>query len=1287
MAAVLELLLKEQVSVEAALRWLTDATQESPVASELAFHNILRKDFVPFLLNFLREQTSQILTNGPSTPAKTPNSKVISNLSTTSRQRAIPEKRSTNSSGNRGSRMQLFAQSPSSSYASDTCFSSSASNDSSFLSRSNLTANWSGRNSVATSPNLGCSPLINHNEKRSAHKPNLGNFLVLTPEGQPPRRVRKKNSSGRQMTRERKSNDEEIMGDASCSTSRKSQRGSHSATSPPVACQLNLSNLDEFPPVNMVSTLSDRKSKPSRRINPTPVNDTNLISKSRICFTSTPINISSTDQHNTSMEVFLNVKEGSCTPVNGRSLQEEREILKKERSKLMQQTSSPLGLDPVTPTKQCFNPNMSMSADTWACADFDKVTFRKQLSILAALYSACIAENLVPNIFLELFFVLQLLISKGQFKSDGETDIDVKSAIKDAVEQPYFQNVHNCVFFAILVLDFQFRVISHLEKGTLKLLAENERISAFSPTLQEKLFKAYENSTAKVSLLLHPSIQSVSFQPETDNRSNFPSDRAFHVFKKQRDIFYGFLREWEDKHEKADWDFESCLGGRIRGMMCNLSAVYNHSHFARLFQKQLIQMCKGPSGSIGVVGSGDNADQDVLNMLGSENLNRLKRLQERFVTPQSIGGPCPPPSFPGYQEFFRDFIISAGNYHFNHHLMDSLCQEIQELDDVSIIGHEPDGDTEINVQDEKNCYASVLMTLRLLAKFLGFVTFLPYRTTEAINSDLQESAVALRNQTQPMLDVLQLLKRSVQNHRTVLTLPWAVEYLSLVDEVAPFLDYYRNVFTILMHLYRYKLIHVEETHMAFLNKLLILSVLGWLFQVPSVPEKMFFDSETVKNAFPGSNVVVTQGLDSIPLVDQQLLYTCCPYLGELRKLLMSYVTGSGPKNGGFLRKITPTAAEPLMQKPNLSQKKLQAELEQAFFHNQPPSLRRTVEFVAERIGSNCVKHIKATLVARLVKRAELLLQDKVTEDISTHDRLLDNVCSKFCEDSRQAIQKGREYCTKKAPEALRVLLPEEISAWVLCTADDIAVALAIEKACTWLNANISALIKREIKATFTRMVKMHNQMSSSLGFENVKAECMEGCEHKAQLPSQLLTEMKEILCIAVGPYDEDEKVDYMHLKNILAQLSETLRCRMYIFRPAEQHLAKCSVELASLLVSDRIPVLGIPLSHDDDGIQSGKREALCKLLTLLLSIWKKDFRVTIPFQLIFSQKNISYIKDIESHQWDLFEFLLHGLVKERLMDYEEIKLHIHKLQKFTCPSGFLEDLKLSGMHNCKHQDK
>ncbi|NXK71398.1 CDAN1 protein, partial [Amazona guildingii] len=1189
--------------------------QENHIHEKLVSLSLLQKDFVPFLLNFLREQTSQILTNGPSTPAKTPNSKAHGS------QRTGSERRAGHATS---SRVQLFSQRTS--------------------------------------------------------KASLGSFLTATPEALPVRRGRRKGSSsvsasGRPVARDLGhclTEEEDGKSDGASWGVGRRKRGEVppvSARSPP--SQLNLNNLEEFPPMGAASGWTN-KSKPSRRINPTPVSAERPLSKPKMCFTSTPVSQSPAARFSsgTSLEAFTAVQEGNLTSMRSNSLQEEREMLKKERYGI--------SLDPGTPTKPSYARSASLPAESHlvTCADATKVSCKKQLECLAQLYSSCIAENLVPNIFLELFFVLQLLTSKGTSTAeDGDSDLEVNERSKDASGRQHFGSVHNCVYFAVQVLDYQYEIISRLEKGMLKLLAENERIASFSPSLHERLRRAYESSTAKVSLLLPCSVQSVSFQPETDNRSNFPSDRAFHIFKKQRDIFYELLREWEDNNEKTGWDFERVLGNKIRAMMAHLSATCNHSHFARLFQKQLIQMCKGPVG--GGTSAGDTPDQDVLNMLGSDNLSRLKRLQERFVVPQSIRGPCPPPSFPGCQQFFRDFILSAGSYQFNQHLMDSLCLKILELNALTLVEHEhSDGEADMDEQDEKKRFTVVLLSLRLLAKFLGFLVFLPYRTVEQPTRDLQDSAVALRNQTLPVLDILKLLRQSLQDHRSILTIPWIVEYLSLVDHIAPFLDYYKKVFCLLLQVYRLMVLS-EDKEMSFLNKLLILAVLGWLFQVPSVPEELFFTTDVRQQGLMMDTVTSAQALDSVPLVDQQLLYTCCPYLGELRKLLASFVAGSGAKNGGFIRKITPTAAESLAPKASVTQRKLQVELEQAFFHNQPPSLRRTVEFVAERVGSNCVKHIKATLVAELVQRAEVMLQDKVKEEDANHDKLLEEVCTHLYEEGAQALIKGREFCKKKGPEAVRVLLPEETSAAVLSCAEDIAVDLATEKACGWLSANIAALIKREVKATFNRMLKVPGLPLPNEDALELRRDCPTGCQHCAPFPSQIINEIKDVLCVAVGPRDEGEVIDCIWLECLLGRLSQTLRCRKFMCPTSEQQLAKCTVELASLLVSDRVPLrLRIESPEKTSERLRVKNNPTCGLLKLLLSVWKEDFGAPVPVQLMFSKKNIGYLAEVKQREWDLFLFMLRGLVEHELMRSSEIESCLRSLEELPWPSDFLKELEM-----------
>ncbi|XP_058017972.1 codanin-1 isoform X2 [Ahaetulla prasina] len=1177
MAAALELLLRDEVAAGEVVRWLKSsqrcAEEDTPIHPKLVALNLLQKDFVPFLLNYIREQTSQILTHGPSTPAKIPNSKILRNSSSYTRRTGSEKKFHTSSC-----RGQLFfdrvptgLQSPNTSISASELHGSSVVNGSNELNSSSDLLNVD----LSSSPSVGSSPFFSRSERRSAQKTNLGSFLVAAPI----RRSRRKGSncasgSSRPMGHDvGRNTSDEVKSESSSFSSLKQKKPGEmnlvSTCSP--SDQLNLHDLEEFPPMSAAGKIN--KTKPSRRINPTPVSTERTLSKPKMCFTSTPVGNSQV-QSGASSENLNDSQDMNLTSITG-SLQEEREMLKKERSKLLHHTSSSisLSLDSGMPTKSNVGWNVYFQTENQsvASADVNKVTYRKQLEHLAELYSICIAENLVPNIFSELFFVLQLLTAKGtSFAEDRESNMGFMEQNADLIERQHFHSIHNCVYFAVQVLDYQFEIVSHLEKGTLKLLAENDRIASFSLGLHERLMAAYENTTAKVSLWLPSCVQSVSFQPETDNRSNFSSDKAFHIFKKQRDIFYELLREWEDNFEKTGWDFEKCLGDRIRIMMAHLSAACNYSHFARLFQKQLLQMCKGSVG--GGTSWGDTPDQDVLNMLGPDNLNRLKRLQERFLVPQSIRGPCPPPSFPGCQQFFRDFILSAGSYRFNQHLVDSLCLQILELDSFALVEHETNDGEAMSEQDEKKHFASVLLSLRLLAKFVGFLVFLPYRTSEPATGDLLESAITLRNHAHPVLDIFKLLRQSIQKRCMVLTVPWVVEFLSLMDYIAPFLNYYEKIFSLLLQLYRYLLLS-EDKKMCFLNKLLILAVLGWLFQVPTVPENLFFAGEVRSEELSLESVTTVQDLDSVPLVDQQLLYTCCPYLGELRKLLSSFVLGSGGKNGGYIRKITPTATEVLAPKPSLTQQKLQADLEQAFFHNQSPSLRRTVEFVAERIGSNCVKHIKATLVAELVKRAEVILQDAMKAEDGNHDKLLDAVCSQLYQEGAQALIQGKEFCRKKAPEAVKILLPEETSAAVLNCAANIAVGLTIEKACSWLSTNIAALIKREVKATFSRMLKV--QMLSQASANEItlrKKDCPPNCHHQTAFPSQIISEIKDLLCVAIGPREENEEIQFADLESLLGRVSQTLQCRKFICPASEQQLAKCTIELASLLECSEVPI-------------------------------------------------------------------------------------------------------------------
>ena len=215
----------------------------------------------------------------------------------------------------------------------------------------------------------------------------------------------------------------------------------------------------------------------------------------------------------------------------------------------------------------------------------------------------------------------------------------------------------------------------------------------------------------------------------------------------------------------------------------------------------------------------------------------------------------------------------------------------------------------------------------------------------------------------------------------------------MLDYITLKLPYYAQVHTTLFWIYRNFDWGPDP------NIFLIKFCLGWLFELPQLPDNNFLHFCTQTPNFDDTtNTNPKFYLDQLEIVDQDILYFCCPYLDEIKKLLSS----SSTSHSITIKHITPVTA---LQSPDeVARKKLevscvvltsdshssvfyQQQLEEAFFNGQPTSLRKTVEFVSERVASTCVKYVCHTLVPKHKKLAsdkfKSCIQFKKNEDIET----------------------------------------------------------------------------------------------------------------------------------------------------------------------------------------------------------------------------------------------------------------------------------------------------------------
>lgn len=217
-----------------------------------------KHEFVQFLLNFLREQSSQALTHGPATPAKTP-----SRPRPPAQTHGLIDKRACRSAGTGAgprstSRVQLFSSA--SSVSPGTEFDAFGQTGSHCMSGVNAFSSPSF--TTAWSP----ASRPSGSERRSAQRISLGDYMVSSPEPQPsPNFLTQKGrrrSSGNMTAgapgrhgggRGGHHNDEIGRWENGGRRSGRGGGGGYSRineqVSPPFAEKLNLSNLEDFPPV------------------------------------------------------------------------------------------------------------------------------------------------------------------------------------------------------------------------------------------------------------------------------------------------------------------------------------------------------------------------------------------------------------------------------------------------------------------------------------------------------------------------------------------------------------------------------------------------------------------------------------------------------------------------------------------------------------------------------------------------------------------------------------------------------------------------------------------------------------------------------------------------------------------------------------------------------------------------------------------------------------------------------------------------------------------------------
>lgn len=476
--------------------------------------------------------------------------------------------------------------------------------------------------------------------------------------------------------------------------------------------------------------------------------------------------------------------------------------------------------------------------------------------------------------------------------------------------------------------------------------------------------------------------------------------------------------------------------------------------------------------------------------------------------------------FPGNQSFFKDFIIAAEhNVTFIEQLKIIITNELMEMNDSTFetlnLSTVDENDGEL--MHEYVVKPETLSNLSVLAKFLGLILARPFVYEFGVNTHVDSRQIELRNkasahflffslplslplrseqldfyfrflfgssQIRPTIDVRELLRKSLTEQKLVVTLPWIVQFLAMLDAVTLRSEYYRQVFHLLYELYMLTTdIRPDQPRLAMrpTSLFIVRTCLGWLFDQANAPNDYydyrqnrkplaiaastsveltaaqilvpkhiahFFHSDNhqvilnmdgsrldedrvltcalekypnEKHVFGGQKSSQTANHTSFDPLLESVLISACPFLADFRVSIMPKRNSKSVSRTGRYRHITTKLFESNDQTASSSTTKpgddAQARLIEAFLHSQSLSVRRTVEFVQERVFSAVVKDFQVEILIPFKKSINEQV-DKIQS--KQRETIYDELFRIYVDGEHQLLAKWQEFTKVAALDRIKV---------------------------------------------------------------------------------------------------------------------------------------------------------------------------------------------------------------------------------------------------------------------------